>query len=128
MYDLVTRGPAQPSRHSRPVAASISRVTTARVRFAGTVPRMNSSTTARRDPGVARAPVKGSIRAETRLFGRTRSKRDTGRRDETSDRIADHSGAEVSSDSLPSFGELSELPSHTPATRPGSERSAGGAR
>ena len=47
---------------------------------------------------------------------------------DTSERIADHSGAEVSSESLPSLGELSELPIQTPATRAGRFLFEGGAR
>jgi hypothetical protein len=57
------------------VAASIVRVTDERVRLEGTVPRMNSSVTAREDPGDARAPLNGSTRAATSDFGRIRSNR-----------------------------------------------------
>ena len=89
---------------------------------------MNSSVTARCDPGAALPPVNGSTRAVTSDLGRTRPKREIGMPFETSDRIADHSGADVSRDSLPSLGELSELPSQTPATRACRDLSFGGAR
>ena len=46
----------------------------------------------------------------------------------TSVRIADQSGADVSSDSLPLFGLLSLLPIQTPTARAGAFLSAGGAR
>ncbi len=45
----------------------------------------------------------------------------------TSVRIADQSGAEVSSESLPSLGLLSLLPIQTPTARAGAFLSAGGA-
>ena len=64
----------------------------------------------------------------TRPLGLTRLNLSIGMPFETSERIADHSGADVSSESLPSLGELSELPSHTPATSAGSVLSLGGAR
>ena len=47
---------------------------------------------------------------------------------DTSERIADQSGADVSSESLPSLGVLSELPIQTPAARAGSVLADGGAR
>ena len=46
----------------------------------------------------------------------------------TSVRIADHSGADVSSESLPSLGLLSLLPIQTPTASAGAFVSAGGAR
>src|SRR3954469_7859896 len=64
-------------------------------------------------------PVNASTVTVSRPFGFVRRKPSIGIPWETSDRIADHNGADVSSESLPSFGVLSELPIHTPATRPG---------
>ena len=73
-------------------------------------------------------PVNASTVAVTRPLGRVRAKPSIGMPLETSDRIADHSGADVSSDSLPSLGVLSELPIQTPATSAGSFLFDGGAR
>ena len=78
--------------------------------------------------GPGSIPVNASTDFVTRPLGLTRVKPSIGIPFETSDRIADHSGADVSRDSLPSLGELSELPSQTPATSAGSFLSEGGAR
>ena len=66
--------------------------------------------------------------AVTRSLGLVRAKSSIVMPLDTSDRIADQSGADVSSESLPSLGELSELPIQTPATRAGAFGSSGGAR
>ena len=73
-------------------------------------------------------PVNASTVAVTRPLGLTRAKLSIGIPLETSATMADHRGADVSSDSLPSLGELSELPIQTPTTRPGAFGSFGGAR
>ena len=56
----------------------------------------------------------GVDRRRLEALGPVRAKPSIGMPLETSDRIADHSGADVSSESLPSLGELSELPIQTP--------------
>ena len=73
-------------------------------------------------------PVNASTVAVSRPLGRIRAKPSIGMPFDTSDRIADHSGADVSSESLPSLGVLSELPIQTPATRAGRFLLDGGAR
>ena len=121
-------GPTQPSRHSRPLAASMSTARPKLDAFLGWVPARNSSLTVLVVDGPGRIPVKASTVAVTRPLGRTRPKPSIGMPLETSDRIALHSGPDVSSESRPSLGELSELPSQTPATSPGSFLFEGGAR
>src|SRR6187551_1723698 len=127
MYALVTIGPTQPSRQRRPLAASISTTVDAPAALAGSVPSMNSSSTVRRVEPLGLRPVNASTLRVTRPFGFTRLKRSIGMPLATSDRSADHNGAEVSSDSLPSLGELLELPIQMPATSAGSFLSFGGA-
>src|SRR4051812_32169125 len=106
----------------------MSTTTAALAAFVGCVSLMNSSSTVRLVDPLGLSPVKASTDAGTRPFGFTREKLSIGMPFDTSDRIADHSGAEVSSESLPSLGELSELPIQMPATRAGSVLSFGGAR
>ena len=89
---------------------------------------MNSSSTVRREPAPGFMPVNASTFAVSRPLGRIRAKPSIGMPFDTSDRIADHSGADVSSDSLPSLGVLSELPIQTPATSAGRFLLDGGAR
>ncbi len=89
---------------------------------------MNSSSTVRRVEPLGLRPVNASTVPVTRPLGLTRLKRSIGMPLETSDSSADHSGADVSSDSLPSLGVLSELPIQMPATSAGSFLSLGGAR
>ena len=73
-------------------------------------------------------PVNASTVAVTRPLGLEPAKPSIGMPLDTSDRIADQRGAEVSSESLPSLGELSELPIQTPATSAGSVLDDGAAR
>ena len=80
----------------------------------GAVPGRNSSSTVLRVAPLGFMPVNASTVAVTRPLGLVRAKPSIGMPLETSDRIADHSGADVSSESLPSLGELSELPIQTP--------------
>ncbi len=89
---------------------------------------MNSSSTVLRVAPLGFMPVNASTVAVTRPLGLMRANPSIGMPFETSERIADHSGADVSSESLPSLGVLSELPIQTPATRAGSVLSVGGAR
>ena len=97
-------------------------------RLVGAVPGRNSSVTVLRVAPLGFMPVNASTVAVTRPLGLTRAKPSIGMPLDTSDRIADHRGADVSSDSLPSLGELSELPIQTPATSAGSVFDDGAAR
>jgi len=128
MNDLVSIGPTQPSRHRRPLAASMSTALEELALVVGAVPGRNSSSTVLRVAPLGLRPVNASTVALTRPLGLVRAKPSTLRSLDTSERIADHSGAEVSSESLPSLGVLSELPIQTPATRAGSVLDDGMAR
>src|SRR5687768_3143518 len=127
MYARVTLGPMQPSCQRRPLAASMSTTVDALAALLGSVPSMNSSSTVRRVEPLGLRPVKASTARVTRPLGLTRLNRSIGMPLATSERRADQSGAEVSSDSLPSLGVLSELPIQMPATSAGSFLSLGGA-
>ncbi len=72
--------------------------------------------------------MNASTVALTRPLGLVRAKPSIFMPFDTSERIADQSGAEVSSDSLPSLGELSELPIQTPVTSAGAVLDDGIAR
>src|SRR5450759_1137298 len=128
MNVLVTMGPTQPPCHRRPLARSTSTVLAMADALVGAVPGRKISLTVLRVVGPGSIPVNASTVLVTRPLGLTRAKPSIGMPLETSDRMADHRGAEVSRDSLPSLGELSELPSQTPATRAGRVLLDGGAR
>src|SRR4029079_2829295 len=110
---LVTFGPSQPSRHNSPLAASMV-AAVRKVSFSfGTVPGRKNSLTVFVVNGPGLRPVKASTGAGLSacdgvlnwaiLVPLV-----------TSFMIADHRGAEVSSESLPSLGVLSLLPIQTP--------------
>ena len=119
---------AQPSCQRSPVAASTSTTTWRLSDFVGAVPLMNSSVTdlVVAPPGLN--PVKASTLALTSPPGFASSNCAIGMPLLASDRIADHSGAEESSEREPRLGSLLELPIHTPATSAGAFLSLGGAR
>ena len=128
MNVLVTIGPTQPSCQRRPLAESMSTAIAMSAVFVGAVPGRKISSTVRLVEGPGSIPVNASTLVVTSPLGLVRANPSIGMPFETSDRIALHSGADVSSDSLPSLGELSLLPSQTPATRAGSVLSEGVAR
>src|SRR3954451_13605214 len=115
----------QPFCHRSPVAASIA---TNDVKCAGPVGWVfgrKYSVTVFDVPGPGAKPVNASTLARTRPLGGWNDA--NGMPFETSDRIADHRGADESSESEPLFGSLFELPIQTPTTSAGSFLSFGGA-
>ena len=122
----LTLGPTQPSCQSSPDASSIARDTRSVSRSAGTVPLMNSSLTVFLVNGPGLRPVNASTVAVCRPLGALNVS--IGYFFETSVMMADHSGADESSDRLPRFGSLLLLPIQTPTARAGCLGSLGGAR
>ena len=117
----VTIGPAQPSRHRRPDdGVDVDRHADVGRPLRGRAGQEQLLDGLAACPAPGFMPVNASTVAVSRPLGLVRAKPSIGMPFETSDRIADHSGAEVSSESLPSLGELSELPIQTPATSAGS--------
>src|SRR5262249_15253523 len=122
---LVTSGPWQPSCHNSPVAASMRAADRSDSFCVGTVPGMKYSRTVLRVNGPGLSPVKASTVAVSMSGGGLNWAIFSPR--VTSSMIDDHSGADVSSESLPSFGVLSLLPIQTPTAIAGAFGSAGGA-
>jgi hypothetical protein len=94
-------------------------------RLLGTVPGRNSSLTVFLVYGPGRRPVNASTVAVFNPLGALNEV--IGVFLVTASVMADQSGADESSDKLPLFGALFELPIHTPTTIAGSSLSLGGA-
>ena len=122
---LVTLGPWQPSCHRRPVAASIEAATRSVSFWVGTVPGTKYSLIVFVVNGPGLSPVNASTVAVWMSLGGLKFAIFSPLL--TSRRIADQSGADVSSESLPSLGLLSLLPIQTPTEMAGAFGSAGGA-